>query len=83
MKSAKVLMLMESAQVDPEFFVSSDGRTFTKVTGKASRFPTAINLYGYKLPVTYEVALSSSYFKIAFLSENQISRIEIRYGGSQ
>ena len=83
MTTATVLTLMEATQVNPEFYVSSDGTNFTKVDAKVSSFPTAINLYGYKLPVKYEVTLSGNYLKIVFGGESQISRVEIGYGGSQ
>jgi hypothetical protein len=80
LRSATVLALMETVQVDPEFYVSDDGKTFKKVNAKVSSFPTAINLYGYKLPVRYEIASSGNYLKIVFVGEMQISRVEIRYG---
>jgi len=79
LRSATVLAFMETAQVDPEFYVSNDGKNFGKVAAKASSFPTAINLYGYKLPVKYEIELIGVYFKIVFRGEIQVSRIEIRY----
>ncbi|HEY6806480.1 MAG TPA: cellulase family glycosylhydrolase [Pyrinomonadaceae bacterium] len=78
--SATVLALMEATQVDPEFYVSSDGKTFAKVAARVSSFPTAINLYGYKLPVKYEVALSGNYLKVVFTGDIQVSRVEIKYG---
>jgi hypothetical protein len=80
LRSATVFALMETVQVDPQFYVSDDGETFKKVVAKVSSFPTAINLYGYKLPVKYDLESSGSYLKIVFVGEMQISRVEIRYG---
>jgi mannan endo-1,4-beta-mannosidase len=80
MRSATMLTLMETTQVDPEFYVSSDGKTFTKVAAKVNSFPTANNLYGYKLPVKYEVGLSGNYLKVVFAGDVQVSRVEIKYG---
>jgi mannan endo-1,4-beta-mannosidase len=81
--SAKILSLMESEQKDFEFYVSGDGKTFEKMTPTVSRFGSEGNLYGYKLPVKYEVQSVSGnkqYLKIVFTGDAQISRVELRYG---
>ena len=83
LRSVKVLTLMESTRADLEFYVSNDGETFTKVNAKASSFPTEVNLYGYKLPIKYEVEslpANSHFLKIVFTGDAQISRVELRYG---
>ena len=83
LRSVKVLTLMESTRADLEFYVSNDGETFTKVNAKASSFPTEVNLYGYKLPIKYEVEslpANSHFLKIVFTCDAQISRVELRYG---
>ena len=83
LRSVKVLTLMESTRADLEFYVSNDGETFTKVNAKASSFPTEVNLYGYKLPIKYEVEslpATSHFLKIVFTGDAQISRVELRYG---
>jgi len=83
LRSVKVLTLMESTRADLEFYVSDDGKTFSKVNAKASSFPTEVNLYGYKLPIKYEVEslpANSHFLKIVFTGDAQISRVELRYG---
>ena len=83
LRSVKVLTLMESTRADLGFYVSNDGETFTKVNAKASSFPTEVNLYGYKLPIKYEVEslpANSHFLKIVFTGDAQISRVELRYG---
>ena len=81
-RSAEVLSLMEGEQKDLEFYVSDDGRTFEKVTPQVMRYANAANLYGYKLPVKYEVSnltIKARYLKIGFTGPAQISRVEINY----
>ena len=83
LRSVKVLTLMESNRADLEFYLSDDGKTFSKVNAKASSFPTEVNLYGYKLPIKYEVEslpANSHFLKIVFTGDAQISRVELRYG---
>ena len=83
LRSVKVLTLMESTRADLEFYVSDDGKTFSKVNAKASSFHTEVNLYGYKLPIKYEVEslpANSHFLKIVFTGDAQISRVELRYG---
>jgi hypothetical protein len=83
LRSAKVMVFMESVEKDFEFYLSQDGNKFVKAETKISRFPTAVNLYGYKLPVQYELVSASPgnrFLKIVFKTEAQISRIELRYG---
>ena len=83
LRSVQVMTLMESTRADLEFYVSNDGETFTKVNAKASSFPTEVNLYGYKLPIKYEVEslpATSHFLKIVFTGDAQISRVELRYG---
>jgi len=83
LRSVQVLTLMESTRADLGFYVSNDGETFTKVNAKASSFPTEVNLYGYKLPIKYEVEslpANSHFLKIVFTGDAQISRVELRYG---
>ena len=81
-RSVKVLTLMEGEQRDLEFYGSEDGKAFTKLMPKISRFPSAVNLYGYKLPIKYEVegVTATSYLKIVFTGDAQISRVELRFG---
>ena len=83
LRSVKVLAFMENDGKDFEFYLSKDGNSFTRVEAKASRFPTAVNPYGYKLPVEYElaaVAPGNFYLKIVFRTEAQVGRVELRYG---
>ncbi|HEX8888613.1 MAG TPA: hypothetical protein VF779_05530, partial [Pyrinomonadaceae bacterium] len=82
LRSVKVLAFMENDATDLEFYLSKDGNSFTRVEARASRFPTAVNPYGYKLPVEYELAAlpSDNYFlKIVFRTEAQVGRVELRY----
>jgi hypothetical protein len=82
LRSAKVLTLMEGADAAFEFYVSSDGKNFSKLTPRVTRFQTEGNLYGYKLPVMYEltgVPEINSFLKIVFGGDAQISRVELRY----
>jgi len=80
--SAKILTLMEGPEKEFEFYASYDGKTFQKVTPRLSRYVSEANLYGYKLPVKYELQLpaNSDYLKIVFTGDAQISRVELRYG---
>lgn len=83
LRSLKVLAFMENDGKDFEFYLSKDGKSFTRVEAKASRFPTAVNPYGYKLPVEYElsaIAPDNHFLKIVFRAEAQIGRVELRYG---
>jgi len=83
LRSAQILTLMETAQADPEFYVSVDGKTFSKVTAKVSKFQTEVNLYGYKLPIKYQLEnlpANTFYLKIVFMGDVQISRVEVHYG---
>ena len=53
------------------------------MTTKASPFPTAVNPYGYKLPIEYSVSdpgLNSFFIKIVFKTAMQVSRIEVVSG---
>ena len=73
---------MEGAEKDFEFYVSQDGRSFSKVEPKVSPFPTAVNPYGYKLPIQYELnnlAAGQYFIKIVFKTDAQISRVELQY----
>ena len=80
--SATILTLMEGAEKEFEFEASHDGKTFQKLTPKVSRYGSEANLYGYKLPVKYELELpvDSYYLRIGFTGDAQISRVELRYG---
>jgi len=73
---------MEGAEKEFEFEASHDGKTFQKLTPKVSRYGSEANLYGYKLPVKYELELpvDSYYLRIGFTGDAQISRVELRYG---
>jgi len=80
---ATVLTLMEGEEKEFEFYVSSDGKTFAKVNPTISRFLSEGNLYGYKLPVKYELADikgKSTFVKIVFTGDAQISRVELKFG---
>ena len=74
---------MENADArDLEFYLSPDGVTYTRAEVRATRFPTEVNPYGYKLPVRYELtsaAPASRFLKIVFRAEAQIGRVEIRH----
>ncbi len=83
LRHAVLWTFMEDEQKDFEFYVSSDGVTFTKVRPEVSHFPTEVNPYGYKLPIQYELTgfPSEKYFlKIVFKGDAQISRVELRHG---
>ena len=83
LKSVKVLALMEGAEKEFEFYVSSDNKTFDRVTPKVTRYPNEGNLYGYKLPIKYELADLSgkdNVVKIVFTGDAQITGVELRYG---
>jgi hypothetical protein len=74
---------MDGGEKDFEFFVSRDGHSFGKVDPKVSPFPTAVNPYGYKLPIEYElnnVGEGQYFIKIVFTTAAQISRVELRTG---
>lgn len=79
--SAKILTLMEGPEKEFEFYASTDGATFKKLTPKVSRYGSEANLYGYKLPIKYECEFppESYYLKIVFTGDAQISRVELRY----
>lgn len=83
LRYAKVLAFMEAGDArDLEFHLSPDGVTYTKAEVRATRFPTEVNPYGYKLPVRYELtsaAPASRFLKIVFRAEAQIGRVEIRH----
>jgi hypothetical protein len=67
--AATVLTLMEGEEKEFEFYTSSDGKTFEKVSPTMSRFISEGNLYGYKLPIKYElnnIAGKSTFVKIVF-----------------
>ena len=83
LRSAAVLVFTEGAGDDLEFYLSRDGASFDKAEPKVSRFPTAVNPYGYKLPVRYELedpAPGTHFLKIVFRAEAQLSRVELRHG---
>ncbi len=70
---------MEGGEKGFEFYLSSDGKTFEKVNPTISRFLSEGNLYGYKLPIKYELAdMKGSYLKIVFTGDAQISRVELK-----
>jgi mannan endo-1,4-beta-mannosidase len=82
LRSVRVLAFMEGAGQDFEFYLSTDGVNFVKVEPKVSRFPTAVNPYGYKLPVQYELndlSHGDRFLKIVFKTDAQISRVELQY----
>lgn len=79
--SASIWAFMEGAQKDFEFLVSTDGQAFSKLHARVSPFPTAVNPYGYKLPIKYDLAAippDSHFLKIVFAGAAQISRVELR-----
>ena len=80
--SASILTLMEGPEKEFEFYASTDGKNFKKITPKANRYGSEANLYGYKLPVKYELEFppDSFYLRIAFTGDAQVSRVELRYG---
>ncbi len=81
LQSASIEAFMDGDEKDFDLAVSSDGTRFTPVEAKISRFPTAVNPYGYKLPVRYDLSSlgSSNYFlRIVFKTDAQIGRVELR-----
>jgi mannan endo-1,4-beta-mannosidase len=81
--SVRVFVFMEGSEKPLEFSVSADGKRFTKVEPRVSRFPTEVNPYGYKLPIQYDlagVAGGNHVLKILFTGEAQISRVELQHG---
>ncbi|HYJ45568.1 MAG TPA: fibronectin type III domain-containing protein, partial [Pyrinomonadaceae bacterium] len=81
LRSARVMVFMEDVEKDFEFYLSQDGEHFTKVEPEIKRFPVAVNPYGYKLPVQYEIAGLASgthFLKVVFRTEAQVSRVELR-----
>ncbi|HEX6622151.1 MAG TPA: fibronectin type III domain-containing protein, partial [Pyrinomonadaceae bacterium] len=83
LRSAAVLVFTEGAGDDFELYLSRDGASFEKAEPKVSRFPTAVNPDGYKLPVRYELAApapGTRFLKIVFRAEAQLSRVELRHG---
>ncbi len=79
LRSARVLTLFEKDDGDLEFYVSSDGKEFERVTPRMARYATEANAYGYKLPVIYDVTSKGNnrYLKIVFKSDAQLSRTEL------
>ena len=83
LQTVLLLAFMDDEQNNFEFHVSNDNKTFVKLEPKISRFENEANLYGYKLPVKYEISrpLEQSYFvKVVFTGNAQISRVEVSYG---
>lgn len=83
LRAARVLVFMEGAQQDLEFFVSADDHAYSKLVARVSPFPTAVNPYGYKLPIKYElesIPPEARFLKIVFRGPAQISRVELRSG---
>lgn len=83
-RSAAILAFADGdAPRDLELSVSTDGAVYTRVEPKVRRFPTEVNPYGYKLPVRYDVTGDfgqARFLKIAFRSDAQLSRVEVRSG---
>jgi mannan endo-1,4-beta-mannosidase len=83
LRSVKLLAFMENGRKDFEFSISQDGRVFQAIEPEASPFPTAVNPYGYKLPIQYQLngLAGGQYFvKLVFKTAAQISRVELRSG---
>lgn len=83
LKAVTVFTLMEGDEKAFEFYLSSDGKTFEKTNARVSRFLSEVNLYGYKLPIKYELAdikTTSTFVKVVFTGDAQISRVELRFG---
>ena len=82
LRSARVFLFMEAAVADPDFYASSDGVNFTKITARTSRFPTEVNPYGYKLPARYDLVdlpAGTKFLKFVFTGDTQLSRVELSY----
>ena len=79
-RSAKVLSFIDSENGELEFYLSSDGQHFNRLTPKVSRFLAGANPYGYTIPVMYELGGGSSdrFLKIVLRRGAQISRVELR-----
>jgi hypothetical protein len=79
-QSAAISAFLGSNEPDFEFYVSVDGKRFERADSGVTRFPAAVNPYGYKLPVRYDLAVARSdyrFLKIVFRSAAQIGRIEV------
>jgi hypothetical protein len=67
------------------FEISTDGREYRAIDVRATPFPTAVNPYGYKLPVHFGAASfprDARFVKIVFSSEAQIGRVAIASEGT-
>ena len=68
---------------DFKFYVSSDGKSFEKVSFDREDYSSGKGDYGYHIPVVYRGAglgKEGRYLKIEYTAEAQISRVEIKYG---
>jgi len=82
LQSARVFTLAENDQKILEFYISTDNKTYSPLVPFVSKYPTGINLYGYKLPVEFRVEaekLNARYLKIVFADDLQISRVDLRF----
>src|SRR5262249_24572349 len=72
LRSATIFAFMDGPEKDFEFLVSPDGKQFTPVAASISHFPAAVNPYGYKLPVRYDLSIPEGehrFLKIVFKTE--------------
>ncbi len=82
LQSARVFTLAENDQKILEFYISTDNKTYSPLVPFVTKYPTGINLYGYKLPVEFRVEaekLNARYLKIVFADDLQISRVDLRF----
>jgi mannan endo-1,4-beta-mannosidase len=81
--SWKVLSFFAANIADFNFYVSADGKNFKPVKFARRDYFTGKGDYSYCLPVLYtsaEIGDDAQYFKIEYMGEAQISRVEIKYG---
>jgi hypothetical protein len=72
----------EKNVVDFAFFFSHDGRQFTKAKFRRTQYDAGDPVYGYFIPVKYEVTNSvpqARWFRIVFRGQAQIGRARIYY----
>ena len=81
LKTATVLALADNGKKPLRFSYSTDNKTFKDIDAVAVQYPNGINLYGYKLPLKYQIIaahLNVFYLKIEFSGDMQISRVDLR-----
>ncbi len=85
-KGCKVYAFFPEAVTSLDFYMSSDGQDYTKLSAQRHDYFSGEGEYGYFKPVAYEAGVDSSdirYIKIEFGGVVQISRVEIAYGENE